>query len=202
MSSLDSSLNSMATITTVDFYRKFMKKNASSGHYLKASRLFTLMWAVFIVAPAVMFTKSDGSVLETLSKVGSFFVGAKLSSYGLGFFSKHTTERGLLIGIVAGFFSLWYVEFYMDVAWPWYCAAGGVVSIVVGWLASVALDGFQEEYHPYTIRGQKALFRNAGRAETENGWYVVPGRVDRAGYILLVYFALCIAALWLFEQAI
>jgi SSS family solute:Na+ symporter len=75
--------------------------------------------------------RSDGSVLELLSKIGSFFVGAKLAAYGPGFYSKHTTEKGLLIGVAAGFAGLWYVEFNLDIAWPWYCAIGGLVSMVV-----------------------------------------------------------------------
>ena len=202
MSSLDSSLNSMATVTTVDFYQKFVNKTGTPEHYLKVSRLFTLAWAVLIVIPAIMFTKSDGSVLEVLSKVGSFFVGAKLSTYFLGFYSRHTTEKGLLIGIAAGFFSLWYLEMYADIAWPWYCPLGGAVSIVVGWGASILLDGFKTGYHPYTIRGQKELFIREGRAEMQDGWYVVPGKVDRSSYLLILFFCLCIVALWTFKVII
>jgi len=196
MSSLDSSLNSMATVTTLDFYQKFFRKDATAQHYLKASRWFTLMWAVLMVAPAIVFSKSGGSVLEVLSKVGSFFVGAKLAMFGLGFYSKHATQRGLLVGVAAGFLSLWYVEANLDIAWPWYCALGGVISIVVGWVASVLIDGFQEEWSEYTVPGQKALFRREGLAEKQDGWYVVPGKVDRASYGLLVYFFACVAGLW------
>ncbi|MEO0997596.1 MAG: sodium/solute symporter, partial [Pseudomonadota bacterium] len=157
MSSLDSSLNSMATVTTLDFYQKFFKKNASAEHYLTASRWFTLVWAIGMVVPAILFTDSSGSVIETLSKVGSFFVGAKLAMFGLGFYSKHVSERGLLIGVAAGFLALWYVEYNMNIAWPWYCALGGLVSSVVGWVASIALDGFQKDYSEYTVRGQQAM---------------------------------------------
>lgn len=192
MSSLDSSLNSMATVTTLDFYEKFFKKGASPQHYLKASRWFTFMWAVLMVVPAIAFTKSGGSVLEVLSKVGSFFVGAKLAMFGLGFYSKHATQRGLLIGVGAGFLTLWWVETNADIAWPWYCALGGIVSTAVGWVASVLLDGLQKEYSLYTVQGQKALFKRDGRAEKQEGWYVVPGRVDKASYGLLAYFALCV----------
>lgn len=202
MSSLDSSLNSMATVTTVDFYQRFVKKDGTPEHYLKISRSVTLIWAVLIVLPAIAFTRSDGSVLETLSKVGSYFVGANLSSYCLGIFSKHTTEKGLLIGIVAGFLALLYVELNMEVAWPWYCALGGAVSITVGWGASVLLDGLQTQYHPLTIRGQQAEFRRENRPEMEDGWYVIPGRVDRSSYLLLLYFVVCIVALWAFEAMI
>ena len=202
MSSLDSSLNSMATVTTLDFYQKYFKKDGSEAHYLKASRFFTFGWAVLIVLPAILFTRSDGSVLELLSKVGSYFVGAKLSSYCLGFFSKHATEKGMLTGVAAGFLVLLYVELQMDVAWPWYCLVGGVVSLVVGWCASVLFDGFQTHYHPLTIKGQKDHFRREQKPEMEGGWYILPGKVDRSSYLLLVYFVFCIIGLWTFEQII
>ena len=38
--------------------------------------------------------------------MASYFVGAKLAMFGMGFFSKHTTQRGLLIGVAAGFLGL------------------------------------------------------------------------------------------------
>ena len=195
MSSLDSSLNSMATVTTIDFYEKFFKPGQSPEHYLRASRWFTFGWAIVMVVPAIMFTKSGGSVIEILSKIGSFFVGAKLAMFGLGFFSKHTSERGLLIGVVAGFLSLAYVEYYLDVAWPWYCALGGGISIAVAWVSSVLLDGRQNDYHEFTVKGQLAMYRKENRPEMVDGWYVVSGRVDKASYGLLFFFVFCVALL-------
>jgi len=59
----------------------------------------------------------------------------------------------------------------------------------------VLLDGFQAEYSPYTVKGQQVLYRREGRPEKQDGWYVVPGRVDRASYLLLGYFVLCLAGL-------
>lgn len=202
MSSLDSSLNSMATVSTIDFYQKFFKKDGTPEHYLVASRWITVGWAVAMVVPAIAFTTSSGSVFEILSKIGSFFVGAKLAMFGLGFFSKHTSEKGLLIGVVAGFACLLYVELYENIAWPWYCALGAVVSIVVAWVSSVLLDGFQSEFSEYTVKGQKRKFERENLEQTKDGWYVVPGRVDRASYLLLGYFLLCVVVLWLMEKSI
>ncbi|MGI9270262.1 MAG: sodium:solute symporter family transporter [Woeseiaceae bacterium] len=202
MSSLDSSLNSMATVTTLDFYEKFFKKDGSPEHYLVASRWFTLFWAILMVVPAIMFTKSGGSVIEILSKLGSFLVGAKLSMFGLGFFSKHTSQRGLMVGVVAGFLSLAYVEYYMDVAWPWYAALGGVISIVVAWVSSIAMDGFKTSWHPYTVKGQQKKYRDEGLSEKQDGWYVVSGKVDKASYVLLAYFGVCVIALWIADSMI
>jgi SSS family solute:Na+ symporter len=197
MASMDSALNSMATVTTLDFYQKFVRREASAKHYLLASRWFTLMWAVVIVVPAIIFSQSGGSVLEVLSKVGSFFVGAKLAMFGLGFYSRRTTERGLLIGVAAGFVSLWWVEANLDIAWPWYCALGGVVSISVAWVASVLLDGWHREWSLYSVPGQLAYYREQGLPEKVDGWYVVAGRVDKASYGLLIYFVACVAGLGL-----
>ncbi len=202
MSSLDSSLNSMATVTTIDFYQKFLNKDGSPEHFLTASRWFTLLWAVLMVVPAIMFTKSGGPVIEILSKLGSFLVGAKLAMFGLGFFSKHTNERGLMIGVAAGFLSLAYVEYYMDIAWPWYAALGGLVSVPVAWISSIVMGGFQSSYHQYTVRGQQQKFRDEGLPEKQGGWYVVAGKVDKASYVMLGYFVLCVIALWIVDASI
>ena len=190
MSSLDSAFNSLATISVVDFYQKYFRKDGSPEHYLNASRVFTLFWAIAIIVPAILYSQSEGSILQTLSQVGSYFVGAKLSMYALGFFSKHTTERGLLVGVAVGFAVIWFVATRTDIAWPWYCAIGAGVNMSVSWIASLVLDGRQAERSPYTVKGQIAQFREQGKAEKDGGWYVVPGRVDRISYLLLAFFAI------------
>ena len=202
MSSLDSAFNSMSTVTTIDFYQKYAKPNASPEHYLLASRLFTVFWALAIIIPAFMYTKSNGSVLETLSKLGSYFVGAKLAMFGLGFFSKHTTEKGLLTGVIAGFGVLYWVATSTDIAWPWYCAIGGMVNISVSIGASLIIDGRQTQYSRYSVQGQKKHFADNNLPEKDNGWYLVPGRIDNQTYWLLLFFAGSIAGLYLFNQLI
>jgi SSS family solute:Na+ symporter len=202
MSSLDSSFNSLATISTVDFYQKYFNKGESPEHYLTVSRGFTVFWALVIIVPAIMYSESEGSVLQTLSKIGSYFVGAKLSMYGLGFFSKQTTEKGLLVGVVVGFALVWYLATKTDIAWPWFCLFGGGVNIVVSLLASRIIDGVQTDWSEYSIKGQKRKFKEEGLPEKENGWYLVPGKVDKVSYLLLVFFALTILFLFLFERMI
>lgn len=202
MSSLDSAFNSLATVSSVDFYQRYFKPEATSEDLLKTSRVFTVFWAVLIIVPALMFAKSSGSILETLSKVGSYFVGAKLSMYALGFFSKHTSERGLLVGIAVGFVAVWFVASYTSIAWPWFCLIGGAVNMSVSVIASLVLDGKQTHYSPYSIKGMQERFASEGLAQTENGWYLVPGRVDRISYGLLFFFVFCIAFLFVFDRAI
>lgn len=192
MSSLSSALNSFSTISTEGFYQKYFRPNETPEHYLKVARISTIFWAFLIVIPAFIFADDTESVLKLLTKVGSYFVGAKLAMYGLGFYSKHTTERGLLVGVVAGFLALFYVATSTEIAWPWYAVIGAVVNIVVSIGASISLDGFQKEWSNYSIPGLQAKFKAEGLPEKENGWYVVPGKLDRVSYILLGFFVVTI----------
>ncbi len=201
MSSLDSAFNSMATVSTIDFYQRYFKPDESDEHYLKVSRAFTVFWAFLIIMPALMFAQTEGSILETLSKVGSYFVGAKLSMYALGFFSKHTTERGLLVGVAAGFVMVWFVATQTDIAWPWFCAIGGLVNVTVSLTASLILDGKQSEYSPYSVRGQQAQFEANGTPIKEGNWYVLPGRVDKISWWLLVFIVFTVGFLYAFGVA-
>jgi SSS family solute:Na+ symporter len=201
MSSLDSAFNSMSTVMTVDFYQKYLRKGASPEHYLKASRLFTVLIALIIIVPAIVLTGSKGSILLVLSNIGSWFVGAQLGMFAVGFFSKQATEKGVLVGTAIGFVMVWYIANFTDIAWPWYCAIGAISNIVITILASVLLDGIKTEYSPYTIRGQIKKFRDEGRDEKQDGWYLVPGKVDRVSYLLLVFFAVTMLFLFLFGRA-
>jgi SSS family solute:Na+ symporter len=202
MSTLDSSFNSLATVSIVDFYQKYFRPGESEEHYLVASRWITVMWALIIIGPALMFAQSSGSILETLSKVGSYFVGAKLAMYGLGFFTRSTTERGLLVGVAAGFVIVWYVATATDIAWPWYCLIGATANVVISLGVSLLLDGRQREWSPYSIPGQQKKYRDEGLPQKHEGWYVVPGKFDFISYVLVGFFFLCMLFLYLFNALI
>jgi solute:Na+ symporter, SSS family len=187
MSTLSSAFNSMATASVVDFYQRYFRRNETDAHYLAATRWATVIWAGIIIFPAMLYMKSDGSILEVISKIGSYFVGAKLGMYALGFFSKHTSERGLLVGVAAGFAIIWFVATQTKVAWPWFCLIGGVVTIFVGWAVSRVLDGKQSEWSAYSIPGQQARFARENRPTRQGNWNTVPGQIDKQSLWLIAY---------------
>jgi SSS family solute:Na+ symporter len=203
MSSLSSAFNSLATISVTDMYQEFFNKDASEQHYLNASRLFTIFWGLLVIPMAFAFIASKGSILETLTAVGSYFVGAKLAMFGMGFFSKHTTQRGLLVGVAAGFIGIYIFKLgipFSDwtppaIAWPWFVVIGGGINIVVSWIASIALDGFQKEWHEHSVPGQIKKFKDQGLDEKVGGWYIVPGKVDKIAWLLPVFFVFTIGFL-------
>jgi SSS family solute:Na+ symporter len=201
MSSLDSAFNSMSTVATIDFYQKYFRKDESPEHYLKVSRWFTVALAMIVIVPAIMLTGSTGSILQVLSSIGSYFVGAQLGMFAVGFFSKQATEKGVLVGTAVGFVMVWYLATFTDVAWPWFCLIGATTNIVITILASVLIDGVSTEYSPYTVKGQIRKFKEEGLAEKQEGWYLVPGKVDKVSYLLLVFFVATMLFLFLFGRA-
>ncbi len=199
MSSLDSAFNSMSTVSTIDFYQKYIKPDADGEHLLKVSRWFTVLWAILIIIPAILYSNSQGSILQVLTKVGSYFVGAKLSIFALGFFTKNTSERGLLVGVVVGFIAVWYTATQTEIAWPWYAVIGGVINIVVSYVASIVWDGKQQTEPQYTVKGQIAMYKAQNLPEKDGNWYVVPGKFDNPTYWLLGFFVFSLFLLWLFN---
>lgn len=207
MSSLSSAFNSLATISVTDLYKMFFKKDGDETHYLLMSRVFTVVWGLLVIPMAYAFISSGGSILEALSKAGSYFVGAKLAMFGMGFFSKHVSERGLLIGVAAGFIGLIITVGFGGllgikgimpaIAWPWYVVIGGVVNIAVSWIASVILDGFKREWHHQSVPGQLKAFRDTGAEQKVDGWYVVSGKIDRAAWGLpFMFVGIVIFLIW------
>src|SRR5690606_30348767 len=49
MSSTSSELNALGSTTTVDMYKRSIRKGESSGHYLLSSKWFTALWGVFAI---------------------------------------------------------------------------------------------------------------------------------------------------------
>jgi SSS family solute:Na+ symporter len=155
-----------------------------------------------IIIPAIMYSRSEGSILETLSKVGSYFVGAQLGMFALGFFSKHATEKGVLVGTLTGFLVVWAAATNTEIAWPWYCAIGALTNVVVSTIASIVIDGFQKEYSAYTVKGQIAKFKAENLTEKDGGWFLVPGKVDPIAWWLIVFFVAVMLFLGLFDYLI
>ncbi|MGQ9634854.1 MAG: sodium:solute symporter [Bryobacteraceae bacterium] len=136
MSAISSEMNSLATVSMVDIYKRHIRKEASDRHYLNASRAATLFWGVYAVITA-QFAKRQGSLVETVNLLGSFFYGAMLGAFVLAFFFPRVGGRGAFYGVLAGEAAViaCYV-FRVKVAFLWYNAIGCLVVVATGLLIS------------------------------------------------------------------
>ncbi|MFI4911666.1 MAG: sodium:solute symporter [Sedimentisphaeraceae bacterium JB056] len=99
MSSLDSSINSIATIFTVDVLKRYLAKNADDAYYLAKAKLVSMAAGVLMILGAIAF---DNIPRESMVDLGfilnSVFGGCVLGIYMLGFFAKRVGYKAILIG--------------------------------------------------------------------------------------------------------
>lgn len=100
LSSIDSLLNSLTTVSVVDWYRRFHSRQKSPKHYLKVSRWSTAGWGLFATLSAIAFGETE-SIVELINKVGSYFYGAILGAFIL-LWVKKADGRSALIGFLCG----------------------------------------------------------------------------------------------------
>jgi SSS family transporter len=140
MSSISSELNSLSTTTIIDFYRRWVKPEATDEHYLNVSKLATLFWGAFACVVAT-FAATLGSLIEVVNRFGSFFYGSILGVFLLAMVPR-TNGWGSGIGLVCGMGSVAYFTFFQpQIAFLWHNVIGAVVVLIVGTLVSAVTGG-------------------------------------------------------------
>ncbi len=98
MSSTSSELNSLASTTAIDFYKRVLNKNGSDKDFLKASKMLTLAWGVIAIIFAIIANNAE-NLIEAVNIIGSIFYGTILGIFLVAFFFK--TVRGNAVFIAA-----------------------------------------------------------------------------------------------------
>jgi Na+/proline symporter len=136
MSSIAAELNSLSTATVIDFYRRWMRPEATDTHYLNVSKLATAFWGLFACFVAVQ-AGTLGSLIEVVNRFGSFFYGSILGVFLLAMIPR-ARAVGAFWGLIAGMTVVGAVSFGApQVAFLWQNVIGAVVVVVVGMLLSV-----------------------------------------------------------------
>ena len=80
MNAISGELNSLSTTTAIDFYRRWIRNEASDAHFLTVSRAATGLWGVFAGIVAT-YAVNLGSLIEVVNRFGSFFYGSILGVF-------------------------------------------------------------------------------------------------------------------------
>jgi len=100
MSSLDSSINAISTVSISDIYRRHMHRDAEDSHYLKVARLVACLAGLSMILGAIYLTNTETTTLQdTATILTSLLAGGLLSIYCIGFFSNRGDARHILFGI-------------------------------------------------------------------------------------------------------
>ncbi len=141
MSSTSSELNSLASTTAVDVYRRLVNRGGTDHQYLVASRVLTFIWGIIAIIFAFIADKSE-NLIEAVNIVGSIFYGPILGIFLVAFFLKWIRgtavfTAGLIsqafviachFATLAGLFKLGYL---------WYNAIGCVLVVLLAMIFSL-----------------------------------------------------------------
>lgn len=199
MSSVASALNSLATVTVNDFYKKIYPE-ASDTKCLKVSKYMTLFWGVFSTLFALCLG-GLGTVLDIINILGPLFYPCMLSTYVLAVFCKKGNEKGCIAAVLSGLAIDLYMFLFTSVGSLWWCFIGFVFAFAVGYIVSIITNKDPEvdpakEFSFETAVGSELTINNVVRLAMEkkiaekdsSGYYVVPGKMDKIGYVLIAFF--------------
>lgn len=131
MSSTSGEINSLATVTVIDVYKRHINKTADDGHYLTASRLATAFWGVYAMGFA-QFGKNFGALIEAVNMVGSLFYGGLLGVFVLAFRFKRVGANGAFYGVLVGEAAIFLAAVFTKISFLWYNVIGAVVVVTAG----------------------------------------------------------------------
>lgn len=101
MSSVDSSLNAIATVSIVDIYRRHAVKDRDDQHYLKMARTVAIVASVLMIAGALVLAYSESKTISDTGVVAmSILAGGLLGLYLLGFLTTRGDGRAVFVAIL------------------------------------------------------------------------------------------------------
>lgn len=140
MGSTSSALNSLASTTIVDVYKRSMKPNASEKHYVLMSKVFTIVWGVYCIVVA-QYASQLSNLLEAVNELGSLFYGAILGIFVVAFYIKSIKGASVFYAaiITEGIVLICYI-YPAPIGFLWYNVIGCLLVVVIAWLIN-AVNG-------------------------------------------------------------
>ncbi len=144
MSSTSSELNSLASTSAVDFYKRLIKKDATEKQHLHISKIFTLIWGCLAILFAILANNSE-NLIEAVNIIGSIFYGTILGIFLVAFFLKHVDGTSVFIAAIVAELVVIGCHFmtifgYFELGYLWYNAIGCFLTMLLSLLIQ-AING-------------------------------------------------------------
>ena len=130
MSSMAGELNALASTTSIDIYKRSFKPDASNTHYLMASRIFTVLWALLAMVFAMLANFAE-NLIQFVNIVGSLFYGTILGIFLTAFYIKRVGGTAVFWSAIIAEAIVLYCFQFTDIAFLLYNIIGcGTVMIL------------------------------------------------------------------------
>ncbi len=138
MGSTASALNSLASTSVVDIYKRLINKEATDQEYVKASRWSTVIWGIVCVVMA-LFASKIGNLLEAVNILGSFIYGTILGVFVVAFYFKSIQGKAVFYGALLAELIVCILGFNDVVAYLWLNVIGCLLVIIFATFFQIVL---------------------------------------------------------------
>ena len=138
MGSTASALNSLASTSVVDIYKRLINKEATDQEYVKASRWSTVIWGIVCVVMALCASKI-GNLLEAVNILGSFIYGTILGVFVVAFYFKSIQGKAVFYGALLAELIVCILGFNDVVAYLWLNVIGCLLVIIFATFFQIVL---------------------------------------------------------------
>ena len=139
MGSTASALNSLASTTVIDIYKRTINKDASDKNYLLVSRLATVFWGVVCVIMALYASKL-GNLLEAVNQLGSYVYGTVLGVFVVAFYMKRINGTSVFIGAIVSEAAILYLGLSKTVAYLWLNPIGCFLVMIIAYIMNKTIS--------------------------------------------------------------
>jgi Na+/proline symporter len=130
MSSTSAELNALASTTVIDIYKRMLKKDGDDHHYLKASKLSTVLWGFYAILFA-LFASELGSLVEAVNILGSLVYGTILGIFLVAFYLKKISGTPTFYAAIIAELIVLYCYLFTSIPFLWYNVIGCLAVIII-----------------------------------------------------------------------
>ncbi len=131
MSAIASSLTALSATTTVDFYKRVIRPDATDAQVLRASRWFTVGWGLVALGFASFASLLD-NLIQAVNILGSLFYGTVLGIFLVAFFLKKVQGRAVFVAALVSQACILALYAFTSVGYLWFNLVGCVLVMVLG----------------------------------------------------------------------
>jgi len=139
MGSTASALNSLASTTVIDIYKRTINKDASDKNYLLVSRIATVFWGIVCVIMA-LYAGKLGNLLEAVNQLGSYIYGTVLGVFIVAFYMKRISGTPVFIAAIISEGIILYLGLSKTVAYLWLNPIGCFLVMIVAYLINKCIS--------------------------------------------------------------
>ncbi len=133
MGAVSAALNSMASCSIVDIYKRWIKPQEEEKIYVLASRWFTLFWGVVCVILALVIGKFD-NLIEAVNIIGSYVYGPILGVFLVAFYFKKIGANAIFFATILSELMIILIPHWISIAYLWLNVIGSIFVILLGFL--------------------------------------------------------------------